>query len=311
MNREQFFAALDGIRIWRRGGQRAPHKPLLLLLALARVSRGRARLALYAEYHRDLERLLADFGPPRRTHHPNMPFWRLQGDGLWDIPEAAGLRRGRGRGGDVSPRALVDAGARGGFPEAAHEVLAADRNLVEAAVTRLLEGHFPQSLHDDIRDAIGLEYCSQAAEEPPEYRVARVGRDPGFRRAVITAYERRCAFCDFDIRLDDRLLGIEAAHIRWHACEGPDIVPNGLALCVFHHRAFDRGAIGLESGGAGPRRYRLIVSRELSGVSDAFRQLVDIGGHPLRSPQETAESPDPAFVTWHRREVFRGPPRGG
>jgi putative restriction endonuclease len=29
---------VDKLRVWQRGGQRAPHKPLLLLLALGRLS---------------------------------------------------------------------------------------------------------------------------------------------------------------------------------------------------------------------------------------------------------------------------------
>ena len=145
-----------------------------------------------------------------------------------------------------------------------------------------------------------------ALEALPEYGTARRRkRDPHFRRAVLTAYERRCAVCDFDIRLEDDLLGIDAAHIKWHAADGPDDVPNGLALCKLHHHALDRGAIGLTA--AGDRGFNLLVSQELSGTSEAFRQLVDARGRPVRAPQELAQLPNPAFVDWHRREVFPGP----
>ena len=53
--------------------------------------------------------------------------------------------------------------------------------------------------------------------------------------------------------------GWEAAHIQWHSHGGPDQVANGLALCTFHHGAFDRGAIGLDkvSGGTGYRARRI------------------------------------------------------
>ena len=33
--------------LWRRGGERAPHKPLLILLALGRLSQGGKRLCAY------------------------------------------------------------------------------------------------------------------------------------------------------------------------------------------------------------------------------------------------------------------------
>ena len=38
------------------------------------------------------------------------------------------------------------------------------------------------------------------------------------------------------------VFGLEAAHITWHAGDGPDLVPNGLVLCTLHHKALDRGA---------------------------------------------------------------------
>ena len=39
MKRNEFLKALDRLSMWRSHGQRAPHKPLLLLLALGRLFR--------------------------------------------------------------------------------------------------------------------------------------------------------------------------------------------------------------------------------------------------------------------------------
>ena len=64
-----------------------------------------------------------------------------------------------------------------------------------------------------------------------------------FRAAVLEAYLAECCVCGFSLRLVDGLIGVDAAHIRWHAHGGPDEVPNGLALCALHHRLFDHGAI--------------------------------------------------------------------
>ena len=35
-------------------------------------------------------------------------------------------------------------------------------------------------------------------------------RAPAFRREVLRAYERRCAVCDFDVRLGEDLIDVEA-----------------------------------------------------------------------------------------------------
>jgi hypothetical protein len=74
---------------WRRGGERAPHKPLLLLYALGRLQRtGSSRMA-FAEAEGDLRRLLEEFGPPRSTS-PGYPFHHLTTDGLWVVGTPAG-----------------------------------------------------------------------------------------------------------------------------------------------------------------------------------------------------------------------------
>ncbi len=306
MNREGFLKALDSLNVWKRGGVRAPHKPLLLLLTLGRLSRDENRLVRYEEVEARMRRLLERFGPPRKATHPEFPFWHLQTDGLWEIPDADKLHKRKG-GSSVSASMLRKLGVLGGLPNSVDQLLRRDPELIETAVVTLLNGHFPDSFHTSIRDAVGLSE-SMALETPAAYTAARRRkRDPNFRRAVLTAYERRCAICDFDIRLDDDLLGLDAAHIQWHAYGGPDRVPNGLALCKLHHHALDRGAIGLAR--AGSRGFELLVSQEISGTSEAFRELVDAKGRALREPQEPSQQPDSVFVAWHRREVFRGEPR--
>lgn len=300
MTPQEFLLRLDELSVWKRGDQRAPHKPLLLLFALGRIARGAARLSGFgSDIEAPLEDLLRRFGPPRVRQQPAHPFERLPNDGLWEIPGATG-RPGR-------PLAEVRK-LDGGFPADLHSLLQRDPELVERAASHILADHFPESLHQEIRDRVGL-FDSMVLEDEAIFGTKpRRSRDPRFREAVLTAYERRCAVCDYDIRLSDDLFGLDAAHIRWHSHGGPDTIPNGLALCAFHHRALDRGAIGLErEAGAG---FVLLVSRNLSGQGEVFRQLVDARGRPLRPPQERKFLPNAEFVAWHRKQVFRGEPRG-
>lgn len=305
MTRDEFLRRLGELRIWREAGTRAPHKPLLLLLALGRLVRGAPRLGSFGrDIEQPLKELLEHFGPPRRVHHPEHPFRRLLTDGLWEIPGFEGLPTTGW--GDLRPKYLREHEVAGGFPEPVQRLLLGDRELVEQAAARLLADHFPESLHQAIRDEVGL-HDSVLREDPALELTARRRRDPRFRDAVLTAYERRCAVCDYDIRLSDDLFGLDAAHIRWHSHGGPDTIPNGLALCAFHHRAFDRGAIGLAP--IRENRFALLVSRRLSGQGEVFRQLVDARGRPLRPPQEKEFLPDRDFVDWHRAQVFQGEPR--
>jgi putative restriction endonuclease len=79
------------LNVWRRGDERAPHKPLLILYALGRLQTGADRLIPFDELEKPLARLLEDFGPPRRSIHPELPFFHLQTDGVWEIHDNIGL----------------------------------------------------------------------------------------------------------------------------------------------------------------------------------------------------------------------------
>lgn len=63
---------------------------------------------------------------------------------------------------------------------------------------------------------------------------------PMFRRRVPAAYRTRCALC----RLGHGEL-LDAAHIKEDAEGGEPIVPNGIAMCVLHHKAFDALVMGV------------------------------------------------------------------
>ena len=301
MTRQRLLKALEGLNVWKRGGDRAPHKPLLLLWAFGRIRHGEGRLASYKQDAEEpLKKLLTDFAPKRKVLHPENPFWHLQTDELWELDAALSLPPGR------SPTRGDLARVSGGLPEPLHRLLQHDAESLRAATDRLLFGHFPESMHDAIRERVGLPRDSTAVVREGQSLPRRPGRDPDFREAVLRAYERRCAVCDFDLRIADASFGLEAAHIMWHSHGGPDEVPNGLALCTFHHRAFDRGVIGLEPESG---EYRVLVSNELSGQSPAFREVLDLRDRNLRPPQEDELQPQVEYVDWHRRQVFRGAPR--
>jgi len=292
--KEAFLAKLGSLRVWRSGDERAPHKPLLLLYALARVSGGKDRLVSYAEARKPLERLLKEFGPARRVYHPEQPFVRLETDGIWEVRtgKAAWVADG-----EPTSRRLLDADVRAGFPEAIHRVLAADPGLVRKAVGILLEAGFPGTLHDEILTELAFDLGAEGGW------VFKARRDPTFRARVLLAYEFKCAVCDFQLQMDHAPLGLDAAHIKWKQVQGPDSVNNGLSLCTLHHRLFDRGAFTVNE------ERRVLVSGQVMGGSlqDA---LMRFHGRPVQEPREPEFLAGTKHLAWHGREVFRGPARG-
>ena len=85
---EEIVARFQGIRVWRKGDRIAPHKPLLLLYAIARCKQNDSRQMPYSKIDKDLTWLLRRFNLQSHEQRTEDPFWRLQNDGLWEIPDA-------------------------------------------------------------------------------------------------------------------------------------------------------------------------------------------------------------------------------
>jgi len=146
------------IRIWQRGDERAPHKPLLLLYSLARVSRGEPRRVTYEKAVDDLRKLLKEFGPYRKMHYPSYPFVKLCNDGgFWEIEGNRDLNTTR----DWSDRDLIENNTSGGFTTEAYDLLRKDNNLIRELAGLILNQYFPGTLHEDILAQVGLDLDSR------------------------------------------------------------------------------------------------------------------------------------------------------
>jgi putative restriction endonuclease len=170
-----------------------------------------------------------------------------------------------------------------------------------AVARSLVENQFPLTMAADVLSAVGLDPDSVFATAPTLITVETRKRDANWRRKIVAAWDRSCAFCGFDGALGGAPVGIEAAHIRWFNFDGPDDLDNGLALCSLHHKLLDRGALGLRDPGT------VEVSKSFSAVGEVGRAVYDLHGKELKARPGTA-LPAEAHVLWHRREVFKEEP---
>lgn len=287
-----------GIRQWTRNGERAPHKPLLLLYAFGRFQRTGTTEVAYLEAEPALAQLLQDFGPPGRKSTPAYPFHHLQSDGLWSVTTVTGESPGS------SPTQLRDMGAIGRLAPDFEGAMRTDPTLLVLAAHFLLDSNFPESLHADICAHVGLDLQAVEVQVSKQRASSLRRRDPAFRELVLVAYEYRCAMCGYDGRLGTEAVGLDAAHVRWWAFEGPDTVDNALCLCSMHHKLLDRGVVGIDAG------HTVSVSTRFVGRGRAAEVLVlEMVGRPLHEPQRGYDPPAPAHVEWHHNQVFSGPAR--
>ena len=317
MDSTGLYERFRALNTWHSNGKRAPHKPLLALWAIGRALRCESRMVSYSEVHQELAKLLDRFGPPRKSVHTEYPFWRMRNDGVWEIdrPELVSTTA---RSGDAHKSSLVGQDIHGGLLEEDYLAFRKEPLLAWRIAESLIDAHFPDSYRDDILRATGIDavlrrvlasqeaYTGQLGEERGAYDLGfevsrRRKRRSAFRDAVLDAYRDRCAVCAFDVRMAGERMAVEAAHIQWHRDAGPPNVRNGLALCVLHHRLFDRGAFTLSTGDL-----TIFVSKKAAGPGFDESLGRFQGKLPCVLPSDDRDLPAPQYLRWHYDEVFRG-----
>lgn len=294
------LARLSSLRQNQYRGRRAPHKPLLVLLAMGRLANTGSSRLRWEEAVGELSELIAEFGPPSRTSRTQSaayPFTRLRSDGVWILDHQVPMDR-------VAPLAEHD--VAGQLEDSLESMLYGNRHLLYAVVRSLVESHFPPTIAPDVLTAVGLEpdmVLRTADDAVPggEAAPAARRRGPRWRTWVLQAWDRQCAFCGYDGQAGGASVGVEAAHVRWFAFEGPDSLDNGLALCVLHHKLFDLGVMGLDD------QLRIRLSEAFTARTSAGRAQYDLHGRNLQ-PRPGTPLPATIHVDWHNREVFKGTP---
>ena len=273
------------ISSWKRKGERAPHKPLLILFAIGEFLNGKTDI-LFSDAQPKLTSLLQEFGPPRKSFRPEYPFVRLSNDSIWELSNQPLLTTK-----DYSKSFLKKEKVAGKFKPSVLEEFKKNPKTISEIVEYLLDKNFPSSLHQDILNAVGIEFLSVSQVRK---------RDQNFREKILKAYEYQCAVCGYNIRLGNSLIGLEAAHIKWHSAGGPDIENNGVALCSLHHKLFDRGAFTLD------KQYTILISDSVHGTHGYQDWLGKYHGNMLRTPQRKEYYASPSHISWHVSEVFMG-----
>lgn len=293
MTEQEIINTFQSLSIWRRGDRRAPHKPLLLLLAIGYLQNDDQRLLSYNQVDPKLEELLTEFGTPRNSSGTQFPFWRLRKDDIWEVERADELSVNAS--GDVRKTELRDKEIRAGFKPEVYEFLKEHPSVVNKICSELLDAHFPDTIHEDIIHETGVTLGEQV--------ITRKERDPNFRHNVLQAYQYRCAVCDFDVRMGAKTLCIEAAHIKWHSHGGPDEINNGIALCTLHHKLFDLGAFTLDES------RQFLVSEKVVGTDGFDLWLKRFHGETINRPVRAVYEPGVDYIAWNHEQVFKSPER--
>jgi putative restriction endonuclease len=288
---------LMNLRQHQQDGKRSPHKPLLALLALARIDAVGSSAIPWVEAREQLGNLLIEFGPTSTANAAQSaayPFTQLRSDDLWVLDEDVPMDR-------IGP--LERHHVTGRFVASVEDAMK-DSQVLYATARALVEAEFPPSIASDVLAAVGFD-PSEIYGNPGAVVSAGTHTTHARRRSahwpgrILAAWDRQCAFCGFDGQLGFGSVGLEAAHVRWFTYDGPDSLDNGVALCALHHKLFDRGALGLTED------YRIVVSDQFTARTEAGRRVYELADRALR-PRPGTRLPAPAHLDWHTTQVFKG-----
>jgi putative restriction endonuclease len=220
-----------------------------------------------------------DLRDPERVY-ANAALFKCQKDG---IPVGVVLPAASGAGYQVLGLALVQ-GYAGGYFElvgpvsvgvAAADVAAEAPAAVTVALVGLPTAAFDPSATADNRLKVYAE-------------VSRRQGAPRFRRALLQAYEARCAMTRYDAAP-----ALEAAHIVPYRGPQTNHVANGLLLRADMHDLFDLGLVAVDTDSM-----KLLLSRDLAGT-----EYEQYAGRPVWLPREVEARPSIEALAMHRESA--------
>jgi len=297
---------------------KSPYKPLLLLAVLDQFDQGQITQNLI-ELTPDLGNLFdlycAVVLPPGMVCNIAMPFFHMQGEGFWQLVPLPGKEAFVTSGRRLTSESQLANNVAGARLEDELFVLLTVKESRDILRAALIEEHLDESTQPLLwrryatnQEAFvySNELLTQARRQLKELQLpdaetgfTREARDQGFRRAVVVAYNHRCACCGLRIVTPGGHTAVEAAHIiPWHKTRN-DHPTNGLALCRLCHWSFDEGLMSVAAN------FRVILSPQLATHGNIPGFLSMLAERPIFLPQENVLYPDPTNLDWRNDNIFR------
>jgi putative restriction endonuclease len=293
---------------------RAPHKPFLLLSVMDLIAQGRITENLVEPSYELVDTFnmyWAAIMPPGSTTSMAYPFPRLKTEGFWHLVPNPGFEAkiymdfsSMSRLRQVCAGAKMDEELFGYLcnPETRERLRAVLINTYFVPEIRPLvekQGKINYDAYQYSQTLLNMAeqevpYGDGVGEDDFQERV----RDQGFRKAIVSLYEHRCALCGIRMLTPDGHTVVEAAHIKpWS--EGHDDRPsNGLALCRLCHWSFDEGlmSVGVE--------YEVLVSRRVQVEQNLPGHILTLLDRHIFTPAEDQYWPAQDNFEWHRVKHF-------
>lgn len=136
------------------------------------------------------------------------------------------------------------------------------------------------------------EYTKSSSEEIEDTKGANLFNSVSFRDFVLLGYQNKCAITSEAIYYD-KLINLEAAHIKPKSHSGSFLPCNGIAMSRDIHWAFDRGMFTINDD------YTITVHEDVKNTL-----LSKYDNQKINVPIEDFFKPEKNFLKYHKEKVF-------
>ena len=296
--------------VCKKGGN-APHKPILLLSIIDLIDQGiinENQIYVSDNLLKTFEKywnVLAS-GPWKMGLY--YPFIRLKRDGFWHITPKSGFKGSEPK----TPEKLKEAVEYASLDSELFNLLQEPHyraELIDTLVAawfssnRANRGDILQ-VNQDLIELAEKEVEISANRhnfdrEPTFYLTKSPVRNAIFRKAVVKAYDYRCALCRLKVIRNITQNIVDGSHIKPFSMFYDNQINNGISLCKNHHWAFDQGWFAIDDN------YRIIVANGLEEESPHARTMKDFHSEIIFLPTLDKDLPRLESLQWHRLNVFR------
>lgn len=282
----------------------ALHKPILVLSIIDLITRDiidKNEISVSDELIETFEKYWQIIGSHSYTGGLHYPFFHLQNEGFWHLefkPDFNGLQ----------PKTTNKLKQAVEYAYLDHELFdfLQNESTRKELIDAIIAAFFPdtdqqiESILQINQNFQNKNIIPEYGENNPKYRLQKtIIRNAFFRKAVVSVYGSRCAFCGLIVHKNLTQNIVDGAHIKPFSQFYDSRIHNGIALCKNHHWAFDRGWFGVDD------QYKIIVSKELEEVSPHAKPIKDFHGQKLILPKIEKYLPDIEALQWHLQNIFQ------
>jgi putative restriction endonuclease len=262
---------------------KSKHQPILLLSIIDLIAQGvirENRIYVSDDLEKTFEKYWDVLGPDSQKRGLHYPFWHLESRGFWHNTLKSGFN-------GLKPKTTNTLRKTVEYASLDDELfnILQEQNSRSELIDTLLAAWFSSNM-DDRGDILQVNQdLIKLAEKEVEISATRPNfdREPRFylrkspvrnaifRKAVVEAYDYRCALCRLKVIRTLTQKIVDGSHIKPFSQFYDDQVDNGISLCKNHHWAFDQGWFAIDDN------YRIIVANDLEEESPNARTMKGIG----------------------------------